>query len=236
MALTAQQMVQRVKDRTHCTFDMKIIGELASAKDWAFHKVFKSADGPDQLSTFGTELSINAQTREYDLGAQLSGTIYGVKLLWLKFSSDSAFTPMVPVDSASRQFVFNDQWTAADTTTVAEAHPVMYDVVDFAKVRFSPPLPSGSKVRVDYWLKPPDIDPVTNNVLSYGSDIAEPLHESIVDKATAQIFVGQSDDRWMYWDAQAERKATDAIHVVNKRHPGPITTQPFRGGRRRRVI
>ena len=233
MALTAQQYVQRVRDRTHHPDDMKIIGELASAKDWVINKIFKSADGPDQLASYATELTLAARTREYDLGAQLSGTLYGVKLLWLKFSSDTVFSPMRPVDSADLRFIFNDQWANSDTTTVAAGHPVMYDVINFAMVRFAPPLPSGAVIRVDYWLRAPDIDPTSNNVLNYGADVMEPAQEAIADKATAQIFNLMDDSRDQYWDGQALQKITDALYVLNKRVQGPTVTQPFRIRRKR---
>jgi hypothetical protein len=232
MALTAQQYVERVRNRTHHPADAKIIGELASAKDWVTNRVFKSADGPDQLASWATELTLAATARDYDLGAALSGTLYGVKLLWLKLSQDSVFSPMRPVDTADMRFIFNDLYTAS-SSIVATGHPVMYDVVNFAKVRFAPPLPSGAVIRVDYWLRPPEIDPTENNVLTYGSDIMEPVQEAIADKATAQIFNIMDDSRDMYWEQQARDKVNDAIHVLHKRAQGPTVTQPFRMRRRR---
>lgn len=233
MALTAAQMVERVKSRTFNKNDSKIVGELISAQDWAWNKIFKSAEGPDQLSTQGQEISISAITREYDLGAQITGTLYGVKMLWLKFSSDTTFHPMRPADSAELQFIFNDQWASSDTTTVAIGHPVLYMIVDFAKVRFSPPVPANSTLRVDSWLKAPNIDQAANNVLAYGDDIMEPIHEAIVDKATAQMFVGMDDDRVKYWEGSARERCQDALMVIDKRGQHPTRTTPFRSGRRR---
>lgn len=233
MALTAQQMVDKVKYRTHHTSDTKIVAELISAQDLIFNKIFKSAKGPDQLSVQGQEISIASRTREYDLGAQITGTLYGVKLLWLKFSTDTTFTPMQPADTAELKFIFDDQWAASDTTTVADGHPVLYDIVDWAKVRFSPPLPSGCTIRADSWLKAPNIDPAANNVLAYGDDIIEPTHEAIVSKATSQIFVGMDDDRWRVWDADARERINDALFVLDRRTGGPTRTKPFRSGHRR---
>lgn len=236
MALTAQDMVLRVKQRTAQPNDLKIIGELASAKDWAYNKIFISADGPDQLSSSDVEVTLSLRTREWDMGAAsgISGTdIYGIKLLWLKFPSETVFSPMRPADSADLRFIFNDQWTSADTTTVATGHPVMYDVIDFAKVRFAPPLPSGSVIRVDYWLNPPNPNPNTNNQLLYGDDIMAPTHEAITDKATAQIFVGIDDNRVLYWEQQAMLRLRDALYVIGKRTQGATTIQPFRIRRKR---
>lgn len=233
MALTAQQMVQRVKDRTHHNNDNKIIGEMTAALDWAFNKIFKSANGADQLSTSGQEISISSLTREYDLGAQITGTLYGVKLLWLKLPTDLGFSPMMPADSTELKFIFNDQWTAADTTNPAQGHPVLYDIVDFSKVRFAPAIPSGSTIRADSWLKAPPIDPASNNTLAYGDDIVEPTHEAIVSKATAQVFISMDDDRYKYWEGDAMNRLTDALYVMDKRTGGPIRTTPFRAGRRR---
>jgi hypothetical protein len=233
MGLTASQMVQRITDRTSVSNLRKILGELNSAKDWAFNELFKIENGPDQLISYGTELTLNAVTREYDLGANVSGTIYGIKALWVKFSQDSVFTPTVPVDSQNRSFIFGDEWLASDTTDVAQGSPIYYDPENFAKVRFSPQLPSGTKIRVDYWKKAPDIDSITHDTLAYGSDIPEPLYEAILDKATSQCFVNIDDDRVSYWEGQANTKLRSGLYVVQKRAQGPTRTTPYRFRSRR---
>ena len=231
-ALTTAGMIQRVKDRTHSRDDLKIIGEINSAKDWASNKLFNSEGGPDSLSTHATQLTISSRTREYDLGANVTGTIYGVKQMWLKLSTDTDFVLMVPLDSSDPRFVANDPYPSSDTTTVAEGHPVYYDVINFSQLRFAPPLPADCTLRADFFRKPPTLDPVTNNALAYGDDIVEPLHEAIVDKATAQMFVNQNDDNVFYWEGQAKEKARDAFYLIRSRTPGPVRTQPFRRRRR----
>ena len=229
----ALPILDRIKQRTHSRDDLKILGELNSAKDWASNKLFSAEGGPETLSTHATQLSIASRTREYDLGANVTGTIYGIKQLWLKLETDVDFVLMVPASSSDAMFTSNDPYPSSDTSTVAEGHPVFYAVINFAQLRFAPPLPSGCTLRADYFRKPPNVDPVTNNTLAYGDDIVEPLHEAIVDKATAQMYVNQDDDRMLYWERQAREKLTDASYLIRSRVSGPVRTKPFRSGRRR---
>ena len=226
--MTTQDIVTRVKDRTRHRDDTRVVGEINSAKDWAYTKIFLSENGPDLLMTHDTELTMSAQTRSYDLDANITGTLYGIKKLWLRFSNETNFTEMKPVDSSDEQFSWDDRYPASDTTTVASGHPVRYDIVNFAKVRFAPPLPTNAVIRVDAWIKPPDIDPTLNPTLTYSADIPEPSHEAIVDKATAQIFNLLDDDRWEIWEASAARRLSDALYLMTKRQQGPVETKPFR--------
>jgi len=237
MGLTTTQMVARIANRTHfgtSGTDLTIVqGELNSAKDWAYNRLFSSQGGPDLLMTFDTEVTLNTTTRDWDAGANVGADVlYGVKQIWVKFSQDTTFTPAVPRDAADDAFVWNDAYTSADTTT-AMGHPVLVDFANFAKVRFAPPLPSGTKIRLDYWRKPPDLDTVTHNTPAYGTDIPEPLYETIIDKATSQCFVNISDERVAYWERQALDKLVVALQVLQKRRQGPVRTQGFRVRRRR---
>lgn len=235
-ALTTALMIQRVKDRTHSKDDLRIIGELNSSKDWASNKLFNAEGGPDTLATYATQLTISSRTREYDLGTNVTGTIYGIKQLWLKFSTDTNFVLMVERDASDPVFTANDPYPSSDSTTVAEGHPVYYHVQNFSKIRCAPPLPADSTLRADFFRKPPNLDPVTNNALAYGDDIVEPIHEAVVDKATAQMFINQDDDRVHYWEGQAREKLTDARYLIRARVQGPVRTKPFRSGRRRVLI
>ena len=231
--MTVADMVDRIKVRTFQKDDTKVIGELRAAVDWAFNRIFDTENGADLIATWGSELTMAAQTREYNLAANVSGTIYGIKALWLRFSTETTFTPMRPVDSADMRFLFDDQYASSDTTTVAVGHPVLYDVVQFGKLRFAPPLPSGSVLRVDYWKKPAIVDPTTNNTLDLGTDLPPVVDESIIDKATGQIFDLMDDTRAEKWEKRAEARLTDALYVIVRRTSGPTETQPFRIRRRR---
>lgn len=233
--MTSADMVTRVKNRTHHTDDLKIIGELNSAKNWAWMRTYNSANGKDLLLTIGTEKTMSAQTRTYDIGANITGTLYGIKQLWLRFSSETNFTPMIPRDMADISFQMDDQYPSSDTTSVAIGHPVKYEIVNFAQVRFSPPLPANAVIRIDAWIRPPDIDPAANNTLSYSADIPEPLHESVCDKATGQIFSMMDDTRAQEWDIRAERNLNDALYMLGTRNQGPTRSTPFRVRRRRYV-
>ncbi len=232
--MTTQQLVDSVKARTRHVDDTRVVRELNSALAWAYGRVFNSTGGPDLLMTFDTELAIAAVTRDYDLGANITGTLYSLKQLWLKLPSDTNFTPMFQRDAMSDpQYVWNDQYPSSDTTSIAIGHPVRYEVMNFAEVRFSPMLPSGSRLRVDACIKPPDIDPTTNPTLTYGLDIPEPTHEAIADKATSQIFSLLDDSRWAEWDRKAETKLHDALYLMTRRAQGPTITSPYRRRQRR---
>lgn len=232
--MTTEQMVDAVKSRTRQTDDTKVVRELNSSLDWAYTKVFNSAGGPDILLTFGTEKTMAAVTRVYDMGANITGTLYFVKQLWLRLPGEVNFTPMVPRDAATdAEYILADQYPASDTTNVATGHPVRYDIFNFSQVRFSPMLPTGSIIRIDGCIKPPDIDPTQNPTLTYANDIPEPTHEAIVDKATAQVFEQLNDDRWKDWLALAERRLNDALYLLTRRNQGPTVTTAFRVRRRR---
>lgn len=233
--MNSAQMVQRVKDRTHHNNDDKIIGELNSAKDWAWTKIFNSASGPDLLLTLDTEKTMSAQTRTYDIGANVTGTLYGIKQLWLKFSSETNFTPMVARDMNDSTFRGGDQYPSSDTTSVAIGHPVLYEIINFSQARFSPPLPTSSVIRIDAWIKPPDIDPVANPTLTYANDLPEPAFEAVLDKATANIFSLMDDDRAGAWNGMAEQKLADAMYLMRNRNQAPVMTSPYRTKRRRWV-
>ncbi len=111
----------------------------------------------------------------------------------------------------------------------------MYDVVNFNKVRFSPPLPSGAIIRVDYFRRPPDLDATTNDALAFGDDIPLPVHDAIADKATAQVFHLHDDDRWQEWESKAEQRLTAALYNIQRRAQGPTMTRPYAVRRRRYV-
>lgn len=232
--MTTQQIIDAVKARTRQNDDTKVIREVNSAKDAIYQRVFNSVGGPDLLMTFDNEVTMAAVTREYDIDANVTGTVYALKGLWLKLSGETAFTPMVPMDAWSEPVArFYDQYPSSDTTSVAAGHPVVYQVFNFAKLRFFPMLPSGAVLRIDACIKAPDIDPTSNTTLTYGNDIPEPTHEAIVDKATAQVFEQLNDDRWRDWDVMAERKLNDAMYLMTRRTQGPTVTTPYR--RRGRV-
>jgi hypothetical protein len=235
--MTTQALVALIKRRSHHSDDVLVQNELNSAKDWAYERLYNSEVGPDLLITYGTEITLAARTRDYNLGADaaISGTLYGIKQLWLKFSTDVAFTPMRAADSTDLRYIFNDQWASTDTTTVATGHPVLYDVVNFNKVRFSPPLPAGALVRVDYFRRPPDLDATTNDALAFGDDIPLPVHDAIADKATAQVFHLMDDSRWSEWEAKAEARLNSAMYNVQRRTQSPTETRPY-AVRRRRYI
>lgn len=233
--MTTAEMVTKVKTRTKQADDTKVITELQSAYDWARNRVFNTENGPDILSTFDEELTLAARTRNYNLAANLANSILGIKQLWLKLTTDTVFTPMIPADTNRTEYVRNDSETAADTTVIATGHPVYYDVINYNQVRFAPALPSGAVIRVDYYRIAPLPDPTANPTLDAGNDLPEVFHEAIVNKATAQVFENLDDSRAGTWELRAESTLRDAMYVTQRRVQGPILTTPFRA-RRRRVV
>lgn len=232
--MTTQEQVDSVRETTRQRDETKIVRALNQGKDWAWTKVYNSTNGPDVLMSFDTEKTMSSVTREYDLGANVSGTLYAIKQLWLRLSGDTNFTLMLPRDAAADpQFALSDQYPSSDTTSVATGHPVRYDIFNFAKVRFAPMLPSGAIIRIDAVIKPPDIDPTTNTTQTYGNDMPEPIHEPMVKKAISLIFNQLNDDRWKDWAVMAERELNDALYLLTRRNQGPTITTPFRIRRRR---
>ena len=233
--LTVTQMVDRIKGRTFQKDSTKIIGELASAVDWAFNRIFDTQNGADLLSVFDSEKTLATYTREYDLSANVSTSLVGIKQLWIKFPTETTFTPARTVDTTDLEFIFNDQWASSDVTTVAKGHPVLFDVINFAKLRFAPPLAAGTVLRIDYWKKPNVLDPTTNNNPNIGTDLPFVVEESVIDKATAQIFDLMDDSRADRWDRKAEARLTDALYVIARRTAAPPTIKPFRIHRKRYI-
>jgi hypothetical protein len=231
--VTVQDMINRVKTRTFQKDENKILGELQAAVDWAFNRIYNTENGADLLVVYAEEETLASRTREYDLAANLAQTVVGIKQLWLKFPTEVSFTPMQSADSTKLPFIFNDQWASSDTTTVAQGHPVLYDVINFGKVRFSPPLPADSVIRVDYWRKPTLADPTTNNSQEdLGSDLPFPVHEAVIDKATAAIFDLMDDTRAATWERNAQSRLQDALYLIQRRTSTPPEIKPFRTRRR----
>lgn len=208
--------------------------EVVSAARWAFIRAFNTGSGPDTIATNAVEYTIPSRTLELDL-ATVSGatTIFAVKQLWLKLTSDSTFIPMVAADRGDHVFRFADNRLAADTT-VASGHPAYYDIFNVTKARFSPALPTGAILRLDFWGWAVDPNTSTNNTLDNGADIASPLHQPVLDKATAQVFRILDDDRARAYELEAERKLVDALHTLG-RIGTPTRTKPFRFRRGRRI-
>ncbi len=229
--MTSADMVAAVKSRTHDTDDAKVLTELNAAQFWAFNLLYLAEGGPDLLLTYNEQKTLGSALREYDLTTNLTYTIMGLKKLWLKLPGDTKFTEMRPTDSSTPQFVDD----VDDSTTVA-SHPVYYMMENFAELRFSALLPTGSILRVDYSRLPPAIDPTVNNTLSNGSDLPVTLHQVLVDYATGLRYVGQDDDRASGYIQTAAANLQTALYGVRRRVQTPTTTVPYRAGRRRRFI
>jgi hypothetical protein len=234
--MTTTEMVAFVKAWTKHSDDSKILIALRSGYRWTVKRVYNSEGGPDLLSTIGRELSIASTTRDYDLSAAIEtaggGELLGIKQLWLKLPSDSNFTPMNEVDAETPAFQVYDAELAA-SPTIASGHPVLYQVVNYDKVRFAPALPSGSTVRADYFRVAPPPDPTTNNTAETAVDLPAIFHDAITAKAIAEIFSMLDDTRTGEWETRARDHANDAIHTAGKRVQQPTRTTPWSRGRRR---
>ena len=235
-AFTVAEMVTRITNRTRFETSATIVGELNSAMEWVFNRLFNSEHGQDTLITHATQLTLSSRTRAYDLNAALvtadtlTAGVFGIKKLWVKFVADTNFTPAVALDSADPQFMLNDLYPSADTTTVATGHPVYYDARNFDMVRFAPPLATDTIIRVDYWRKSERL--ASGTAIAASTCIPEPFYEVIVDKATSQIFTLIDDDRARYWNSEAERKIVDGLNVVQRQIQTPTRTKSYRHSRR----
>lgn len=229
--MTAQEMVKLVQDRSRQRDQAKILRELRAAYRWAANRVYLSEGGPDLLSTIGQELTLAADTRDYNLAANITGNFLGLKQLWSKLPSDVSFTPMDTADLETPNFQNRDNQPAA-TPEVALNHPVLYHVYNFGMVRFSPTLPSGTILRADFFRFGAPPDPTTNNTTESGSDLDSVFHDAIVCKAAAHCLENIDDDRVGSWETRAMVYLNDALLVAQKRVQGPIPHKGWRGRRR----
>lgn len=235
--MTTTEMVALVTQRTKVSDATKIVRELNSALRWVARRVYNTADGPDLLVTVGQELAtLVATTRDYDLGTAfttaVAGTeLMGVKLLWVKLPSDTIFRPMISADSNSQEFVDKDS-AATATPDIAVGHPILYNVINFSKVRFAPALPSGAVVRADVFRIPPALSTSSNDAQANGDDLPSIFHDSIVHKANAQIFSGLDDSREGAEETRARDTINDAI-FASRRTQAPQRTTGWRAKRRR---
>jgi hypothetical protein len=234
--MTTVEMVTFVKAWTKHPDDTKILIALRSGYRWTVKRVYNSEGGPNLLSTIGRELAIASTTRDYDLSAAIvtagGGELLGIKKLWLKLPSDQNFTPMNETDAETPVFQSYDAELAA-SPTIASGHPVMYQVVNYDKVRFAPALPAGSTLRVDYFRVAPPPDPTTNNTAETALDLPAIFHDAMVSKAIAHMFNMLDDTREGTWETRARDEVNDAIFTAGKRVQQPTRTTPWRRGRRR---
>lgn len=233
--MTTQEMVDLVRDRSKQPDTAKILRELRAAFRWATARVFNTEGGPDLLSTIGTELAINATTRDYNLAANVPGTFLGLKQLWLKFPSDSVFTPIHEADIEAPSFQDRDAQPAA-TPDIAFGFPVLYQVYNFGMLRFGSALPAGSTLRADFFRFGPAPDPTTNNTAVAGDDYTDLFHDSIVCKASAHCLENLDDDRTGSWESRARDYLNDALYAAQKRTQGPVAHQGWARRRRRFFI
>ena len=237
--MTTQEMIDLLTQRTKVADATKVLRELHVAYRWAVNEIFKSADGPPMLMTVGEQITaLVATTRNYDLETALTGgSLLGLKQLWLKLTSDSAFTLMIQKDISDPDFVAVDSQPSADPL-IATGHPVMYAVTNFGQVRFAPALPAGAVIRADYSRIGPVPDPTTNPTQQDGTDLPSLFHDAICHKGTALLFATLDDTREAAYEARAITTLNSAIYAASKavRTQSPITTQPFRAGRMRRWI
>jgi hypothetical protein len=203
-----ESMLIRLRDRTHMlSKDSMLIGELNSAQDHIWNRII--TNNANILKVDDKELTLAAQTSSYDLATNVSTTVTLVAVKWLgvKLTGDTKFQSVVFIDSSDDRFI------SADQDSAATAQPVYAAMENFNQVRFAPPLPSGAILRVDYIYGPLGLDLATN----CSPDLPYLVHEAIVDKATAQVFVNLDDDRAGYWEAQSLGKLYAASNSLNRR-------------------
>ncbi len=211
-----------VASRTFLADTTKLGYEVNAAIQWAFNRIFLSARGPDMISSFSNEEDNATAVQSVSLATTTGeSTLMGVKKLALKLPGELTYTPMIEIDSADPRFT--DIYDNSDTASnVAIGHPVYWMFLASQVARFNVILPAGSSIRTDFFRF------ITLGDLTGLSDV---VHNAIISKATATVFLNLDDDRYLAWNGMAERELTDAIHVINRTVQGPTCTRPFRSRR-----
>lgn len=233
--MTTQEMVDLVRDRSKQSDTAKILRELRAAFRWCSTKVFLVAGGAELLSTIGQELTLAADTRDYDLAdnVTVTGTFLGLKQIWAKLPGDTMFTPMVERDILTPEFQIRDSQPAA-TPDVARGHPILYQPYNFSQLRFAPTIPATSVLRVDFFHFGPVLDPTTNNSPDVGVDLTSLFHDAVACKASAHCLENLDDDRTGAWETRARDYLNDAVYAATKKS-GPTLIQGWTTRRRRMI-
>ncbi len=239
--MTPNEMLDSCFQWTKVSSQAKRLVALKKAYRWAVKRVFNSEDGPNLLATIGEELSaLGATTKTLDIESLLAHELLGFKKLWVKLPSDVQFVGMEKTDTADQAFVDNDADLAANIKT-AQGHPVYYDIINFGEARFSPALPAGAIIRVDYFRLAalpgvPGGSETESSELdedpTVGEDLPAMFDDAVTSEAISMLFGMQDDDREGTWHSRAEGELTDALYI-GKRVQGPTKTKPFRPRRRR---
>lgn len=244
--MTPNEMLDSCLQWTKVSSQTKRLVALKKAYRWAVRRVFNSEDGPDLLATIGEELAaLGATTKTLDIKALLAHDLLGFKKLWLKLPADLSFVGMKPSDTTDDSFVETDADLAANLKT-AQGHPVYYDIINYGQARFSPALPAGSIIRVDYYRLARDIGVVDDSAIDdsetqstelseqpvVGEDLPAVFDDAVTSEAISLLFNGIDDDREASWHNRAIAELTDALYI-GKRVQGPTRTRPFRARRRR---
>jgi hypothetical protein len=239
--MTPNEMLASCLQWTKVSDKAKRLVALKKAYRWAVRRVFNSEDGPDLLSTIGEELStLLVTTKTLDIKALLAHDLLGFKKLWLKLPADVQFVGMEPSDTTDQAFIDTDSDLAANVKT-AQGHPVYYDIINFGQARFSPALPAGAIIRVDYYRLAADIG-VGDGTETDSSELAETptigedlpavFDDAVTSEAISLLFNGIDDDREASWHNRALAELTDALYI-GKRVQGPTRTKGWRPRRRR---
>lgn len=235
-------MLEECQQWTKVADHKKRLVALQKAYRWAVRRVFNTENGPNLLAVFGEELSaLGSITKTLDIESLLSHELLGFKQLWLMLPSDIKFTPMLPRDTNDQAFIDSDTDPLA-SLTVAQGHPVVFDIINFGSARFAPALPVGAKLRVDYYrvARTPgetdsghsdssdeDDEPVV------GEDLPAVFDDAVTSKGISLLFGMLDDDREAVWEQRALSELTDAIYTAGSRIKAPTRTKPFRVQRRR---
>lgn len=223
--MTLQESIELIRKRTKKSNDDPwIVAEMNSAQAWVWNRLYTAY--PDIEVTFETTGTFAAETHTFGLAAELAasgGEFFGHKTFYILNSSQNKYVPVVFMDANDPRFLAREQEQAQ------VLQPCYASAVNFGEVRFAPALPSGTGWRSDWVGTPPALSLDTQTTTA----LPEPLHHAIVDKATAQMFVGIDDDRVEYWEAQSRDKILTGIHAAKfRQQQTPQATGKFPARRR----
>ena len=216
-------MIAVIRKRTKNNEDGYIITELNTALDWCWQQLYLI--NPDIRLTFGTTGSLSADAQALDLATAINTTIYGIKTFWIKGAADTDYIPVVFRDENDPEFLALYQ-----LTPVQVVHPVLCAIYNFNQLRFANQLPSGTNWKADWFGTPPDLSLNTQCVTTYPA----PLHNALVDYATALVYDSLDETRADKWFGLAQQRLNTANRNVKRRQFLTKTTTeayPGRGSR-----
>mgnify|MGYP001566524748 CR=1 FL=1 len=196
---TINVLIDSILKDTQGSDRVYVAQKLDSVQDTLWNRILTMNE--EILKVTGDITTLTADTSNLDFADEVTtGIPYSFQWLGVKYSGDSKYNEVRFVDGSDPEFIALDQEDAT------ERYPVLAVIHNFTEVRFAPPLPSGTLVRLDYIYRPTDI---TVDRGAYEPDIPRPFHKALLAEATAECFIGQDEDNKATWH---KRQSLDKLY------------------------